>query len=372
MRHRRAERCVLRAEAAIEAGDEAAARQALAEASQLEWNAPKFETMRVSVLQKKAEIEAAAAAEAAAVQRAARKQGARRAVAAAAVGITVFGGSAALVYRALGNGRSAASAPLTVAMPLPSSSASASSISSAAQATSPVPRQGATTTQPSSATVPPVAAPTGPSTENPVAAEPAAPSRALLLASRNTAVMPRDIPVQTAGRPIEAPAVATPTVGTSPFSTAPGNMAAVPLPPVAPADEERPRPESTVAPSPSLLPPAPESVPTPVVDEPARVRSVLSKYEAAYTGLDANAAQVIWPGVDGRSLARAFQGLESQRVSLGQCALAIDGATARADCDGSATWTPKIGGGSRTESRHWRFELQNNGGTWQILTASAR
>ena len=99
---------------------------------------------------------------------------------------------------------------------------------------------------------------------------------------------------------------------------------------------------------------------------------MLAQYEAAYSTLNADAAQAIWPAVDGRSLARAFQSLESQRVSLGQCALAIDGGTARADCDGSATWTPKVGGGSRTESRHWKFELQNTGGSWQIITAAAR
>ncbi|MEO5894941.1 MAG: hypothetical protein ABIS06_04515 [Vicinamibacterales bacterium] len=370
MRHRRAQRCVLRAEAALQSGDEAVAREALAEAKHLDWKTPEFETVRASLLAKRAEIEAAAAAEAAAA-RAARRQGARRAVAAAAIGIAVFGGSAAVIYRASGHGRSVSSAPLTLATPLPSSSASASSISPTPQDTN-APGHEEATAQPSSVKVPPVAAPAAPGTENQVATAPAAPSQELLPASRNTAAMTRDVPVQTTPTSLEAPPVATPSVGTSPFSTAPGNVAAVPLPPVAPADEERPRPESTVAPSPSLLPPAPESAPTPAVDETARVRSLLSRYEAAYTGLDANAAQLIWPGVDSRSLARAFQGLESQRVSLGHCALAIDGATARADCDGSATWTPKIGGGSRTESRHWRFELQNHDGAWQILTASAR
>jgi len=369
MRQRRAERCVLRAETAIQSGNEPAAREALAEAKQLDWSAPEFETVRASFLEKRAAIEAAAAAEIAAAHRAARKQSAHRAIVAAAFGMAVFGGSAALVYRASGNERSPASTPLTLAGPQPSSSAS--SISAAPEDTSPVPTVGAMP-QASSAVGPSTVALTEPGAEKKVAAGPAEPSRELLLASRNTAATTRDVPVQTAATPPEAPPAATPIVRSSPFAAAPGSVAPVPLPPVAPADEERPRPDPAVAPVASLPTSSPEPPPTTVVDEAARVRSVLSKYEAAYTGLDANAAQLIWPAVDGRSLARAFQGLESQRVSLGQCTLAIDGTTARADCDGSATWTPKIGGGRRTESRHWRFELQNNGGTWQILTASAR
>jgi hypothetical protein len=102
------------------------------------------------------------------------------------------------------------------------------------------------------------------------------------------------------------------------------------------------------------------------------VRSVLARFEAAYSALNASAAQQVWPTVDARALARAFDGLESQRVSLGNCAITVNNAVARAECSGSTTWTPKVGGGSRTERRQWRFELARTGTAWRIVGAEAR
>jgi len=110
----------------------------------------------------------------------------------------------------------------------------------------------------------------------------------------------------------------------------------------------------------------------PAVDESALVRAVLAGYEAAYSRLDASAARAVWPGVDERALARAFDGLQAQRLSLGRCEVSVNGGTARADCSGSATWTPKIGGGGRTQNRRWRFDLENAAGRWHISRAEAR
>jgi hypothetical protein len=109
-------------------------------------------------------------------------------------------------------------------------------------------------------------------------------------------------------------------------------------------------------PLPALAQPVSDAVPPTmsvpaVVDEGPRVRAALARYEA---------------------LARAFDGLESQQLSLGHCTVAIDGAGARAECNGTATWTPRVGGGSRTEPRNWRFELKNAAGEWQIVRAEAR
>jgi hypothetical protein len=116
---------------------------------------------------------------------------------------------------------------------------------------------------------------------------------------------------------------------------------------------------------------SPERAPEPA-DEVPSVRRVLAQYEAAYSALDAAAAEAVWPGVDGKALSRAFEGLASQRVSLGQCEVAVAGATARADCRGTAQWSPKVGGGPRRESRYWLFALQKTGGTWQIVDARVR
>lgn len=111
--------------------------------------------------------------------------------------------------------------------------------------------------------------------------------------------------------------------------------------------------------------------PPPAVDERARIRSVLSRYEAAYSGLDASAAHEVWPAVDQRALARAFNGLQSQQLSLGDCDVTVDGTIARAECAGSASWTPKVGSG-RTEPRRWAFDLRNKSGLWQIVRADVR
>jgi len=108
------------------------------------------------------------------------------------------------------------------------------------------------------------------------------------------------------------------------------------------------------------------------VNEEPRVRAVLARYEAAYSALNASAAQEVWPAVDQRSLARAFDTLHSQQVSLGQCSVQVQGETASATCDGTITWTPKVGGGSQSAGRQWRFQLHNGNGAWQITRAEVR
>ena len=135
-----------------------------------------------------------------------------------------------------------------------------------------------------------------------------------------------------------------------------------PTPPPAPA----PRTENNEAAA------APRRVEAPAVDQRTAVRVALQRYEAAYSALDAPAARAVWPAVDERALARAFDGLASQSVSLGQCDVVVNGATARATCSGRAAWTPKVGGGERTASRRWAFELRNGDSGWQIVRADAR
>jgi hypothetical protein len=100
--------------------------------------------------------------------------------------------------------------------------------------------------------------------------------------------------------------------------------------------------------------------------ESAAVRAALARYSAAYSDLDAAAARAVWPAVDERALARAFDGLAAQRVSLGECDVRVTGDAATATCLGSAAWTPKIGGGQRTVSRRWEFDLKNADGAWYI------
>lgn len=121
----------------------------------------------------------------------------------------------------------------------------------------------------------------------------------------------------------------------------------------------------------STPPPAATEAPVAAQDETV-VRAVLRRYETAYSNLDADAASVVWPGVNRGALARAFDGLASQQVSLGSCDVTVNGPAARATCSGSATWQPKVGGGVRTEARRWNFDLRKNGEAWRIERAVAR
>jgi hypothetical protein len=123
-------------------------------------------------------------------------------------------------------------------------------------------------------------------------------------------------------------------------------------------------------PSPAARPLTPEAIAD--VDARSAVRATLARYEAAYSGLNVSAARAVWPAVDERALAKAFDGLSSQRVALDRCDVSVAGGTAKAICSGSAEWTPKVGGGQRRQSRRWAFELANAGGSWQIVRADAR
>lgn len=100
------------------------------------------------------------------------------------------------------------------------------------------------------------------------------------------------------------------------------------------------------------------------------VRTTLARFAAAYSDLDADAAQRVWPGVNRAALARAFQDLSSQEVRLGDCRIDVGTETARASCRGSIDWTPRVGGGRpKTESRTWDFTLNRRPGGWQIASA---
>lgn len=163
----------------------------------------------------------------------------------------------------------------------------------------------------------------------------------------------------------------TPEVGSElPLGALPSRPPAAPpvrlAAPPAPADDTMARSEMPAAVEPS----APE--PSPPRDESSVVRAVLERYEHAYSSLDAVAASAVWPGVNKDALSRAFDGLSSQRVSLGSCDVAIDGPAARATCSGSATWEPKVGGGVHTAPRRWNFELRKSGDDWQIERAITR
>ena len=162
------------------------------------------------------------------------------------------------------------------------------------------------------------------------------------------AVAPQEIAAAVRSTGVESPVL----LASSPMAASPSPAAATALPGVI---EDMPR---TV-----------EAVP----DESSRVADVLRRYARAYDALDVSAAREVWPGVDERALSRAFDSLASQTVSLEDCQIAVNGATANASCRGQAKYVGKVGSGAaRTEPRTWRFELRRDGETWKIANAEAR
>lgn len=136
------------------------------------------------------------------------------------------------------------------------------------------------------------------------------------------------------------------------------------------------------APAPMHTPPLAASVAEPAVAtvtpgpspaaprEDALVQQTLDRYATAYTRLDAEAAQQVWPSVDRGALARAFGGLALQRVALGDCRIDVQGPVAKAACAGTETWAPKIGARApQTAARNWTFELVKAGSEWRIVSA---
>jgi hypothetical protein len=164
-------------------------------------------------------------------------------------------------------------------------------------------------------------------------------------------------------------------------ATAPPRVVAATAAPAAPAAaagaggaEGIAAPEAAVrsTEAPAVLPSPPPADTAPTRSEEQRVRATLARYEAAYNRLDAAAAASVWPGVNQRALASAFHGLSAQAISLGDCEIRVTGATANAQCTGTARWTPKVGGGTQSAARQWRFDLRNSAGNWVITQAIAR
>jgi hypothetical protein len=127
-----------------------------------------------------------------------------------------------------------------------------------------------------------------------------------------------------------------------------------------------------VTPVPGPPPAAVASPPAPVATrgtrvEASEVRSVLDGYADAFSTLDANATQRVWPGADVRGLTRAFDQLTAQTITFNRCDVNASGETADAVCVGRATWVPKVGDRSpRSEQRTWRFALGRDGDDWVI------
>jgi hypothetical protein len=156
--------------------------------------------------------------------------------------------------------------------------------------------------------------------------------------------------------------VAPPTAVVPPTVVAPTAMAnttavAPPAPVAAPA----------LAPVSTPVPPIVDSV-----DDNVLVKQALQRYRTAYEGLDAQSAQAVWPAVNQAALARAFDGLESQKLTFEACDVRLVGQAATATCHGSARYVTKVGSRDpRVEPRVWNFTLHKAGSDWTIDKARA-
>lgn len=192
--------------------------------------------------------------------------------------------------------------------------------------------------------------------------EPSTPERKEPVREANDVPAPHPLAAATSG--IDVPLAQSTPLEPPPLISEPKRDVPVEARNVAPA----PVPDVTTL-RPELDHTNPDTMPIGPSDD-AAVRGILDRYAAAYSRLDASAAQEIWPRVNRSALSRAFDGLASQQVSLDQCDVDVHGGTARAICAGSATWAPKIGNGnSRTEPRNWTFQLAKAGSDWQIVSA---
>jgi hypothetical protein len=111
----------------------------------------------------------------------------------------------------------------------------------------------------------------------------------------------------------------------------------------------------------------------PVVAPTAAIQSVLARYAAAFSALDARSAKAVWPRVNERELARAFSSLQEQHVELGTCDIRVSGPSAVAACEGTTRYTPKVGSKRvRSDARRWTFHLEQSGSAWSIEDVDTR
>lgn len=379
MRHRRAERCRLRAETAFQAGSFDEAQTALAEARNLEPDAP--ENAHVEQLLSHPPSPPVPETHAPARRR-------RWLPAAAVMAILAAGAVWLASSRGFWPGIASFRAGETAGSPLtdlnkgvPSEVRPVDSFTVARAQGAPDGGDSETTEAASEMTPPPAPGESLPASQ--------------LDEQPNDAVTARTLTGPPAGNEAASPAVSSPSVQpvvdsvpASPAALGSSGIASVREPvsnPPAPEAVSSPPVREPVSNPPAGAPDAMPGEPVPIatpppaaapksepVDEARTVRSALSRYEAAYSQLDAAAAGAVWPRVNRRELARAFDSLQSQRISLGDCDVKVKGATAVADCVGSATWTPKVGGGTRTQPRAWTFELSKEEGSWLIRTATVR
>ena len=196
-------------------------------------------------------------------------------------------------------------------------------------------------------------------------------------------------PVELRSAPVAAPPAARPAEGEPSAATvdapATTSAAAAPLTPDVATPAGLPPPAADLSPvvasasatasSPTETSPASSAnVPVQAAAEPSAreletraVEDVLERYRLAFNRLDASAASKVWPTVNEKTLARAFERLEHQNVFFSSCQIVLGAMFAEATCIGSTRHEPKVGSrATKPEARRWRFSLRKASGAWLI------
>jgi hypothetical protein len=136
---------------------------------------------------------------------------------------------------------------------------------------------------------------------------------------------------------------------------------------------EEPRAVVPTPPSAPVASPPSSTAASPLEPQTRAIATVLNRYEQAFSALDANAAQAVWPSVDVKALGRAFDQLDEQTFALEGCNINVAGARAEAECGGNTRYIRKVGNRAlRVEPRHWHFRLRQRDDQWVIDAVDAR
>jgi len=368
MRRRRAERLVERAKVLIEAGSFQDARPALEEARALWPAAPGLHELEERIAIGREERLATAREERIAIERVPAIPDVHpsrwKEVAAAAATVLFAGAAAAAALTRAWNVLPARDARAIVE-PIPIVARAPVTLQDESQSVEPVQPDASEPSEPVRPIEPAesVGAATQPSVAEPKADAPVAELKADPRVAEPKVETPR--PIVSVALP-DAPPSRAPLDTALPEAARPD--VTTPAPVTTPSSSSSPPPAPAPVRSSSIAARA-DGINTPVPPQEPPVRNALARYAAAYSDLDVDAVKRVWPGVNRAALTRAFESLISQRVSLGDCRIQVQGAAARARCTGSATWTPRVGGGAHTDARTWNFDLERSAAGWQIVSA---
>lgn len=179
---------------------------------------------------------------------------------------------------------------------------------------------------------------------------------------------PAIAPAIAAASAIPAPVINSPTVGTPPRT--PDNVGgSLPVGTAGAAAVAAERPAAAPGAEANIVAAERRPPVAPVVTPYSAIQHALTQYQQAFSQLDVAAVRQVWPSVDGKALARAFDQLHQENVTFDSCDLTISGRTAVASCGGATRYVPKVGNkGERVQRQQWQFSLHQGTDAWLIDT----